>query len=180
MRHEHLPALNRYTSPTQYAALQEIDTNKSFVTLLMQGSMSKTVGALLRSAWIKPETRTEDGVVRECWIVTDAGKHAMKLYEHKQAEAKRLQEVHEANVKRLKEENERRKKERQERVNRLHAASLKYYFAEADLRNLENHVKMCAMGLYHEESKEIIENARQEVEREMLRNRLAAQRGEAQ
>lgn len=87
MNHDHLPALKRYTSPQQYAAMQKIDCNKSMVQLLMNGAWSKTLGALLRSAWIAPHTYTDDaGVLREGWTVTDAGRHAMQLYELKAEE----------------------------------------------------------------------------------------------
>jgi hypothetical protein len=93
MKHEHLPALNRYTSPTQYEALVEIEKTKSLVGLLMKGSMSKTVGSLIRSAWVQAHTHTdEDGVLKESWIVTDAGQHAMSLYNVKKEEEKKEKE----------------------------------------------------------------------------------------
>lgn len=96
MSHEHLPALKRYTSRQQYEALQKISENKSIVPLLMQGSCSKTVGSLLRSAWIAPLTYTDDaGVVKEGWSVTDAGRHAMGLYEAKLEEQARYEALQE-------------------------------------------------------------------------------------
>lgn len=91
MNHDHLPALKRYTSSHQYEAMQKIQDTKSMVKLLMDGAWSRTLGALLRSAWIAPHTYTdEEGVVREGWKVTDAGAHAMKLYEAKLAEEQQV------------------------------------------------------------------------------------------
>jgi hypothetical protein len=97
MKHDHLPALNKYTSPNQYAALQEIDKTNSLVSLITQGRMGTTLGALIRSAWVDSEViKNAEGVTSERWFVTDAGKHAMQLYEikleqEKQKEASRLE-----------------------------------------------------------------------------------------
>jgi hypothetical protein len=104
MKHEHLPALNRYTSQNQYVALQEIDKTGSLVSLITQGRMGTTIGALIRSAWMDSEViKNEEGVTSERWFVTDAGKHAMQLYEIKleqdrqkaeaEAECRRIREV---------------------------------------------------------------------------------------
>jgi hypothetical protein len=93
MNHEHLPALKRYTSAKQYEAMQKINDTQSVVKLLMDGAWSRTLGALLRSAWIAPHTYTDaDGVVREGWQVTDAGRHAMTLYEAKLEEQRQTEE----------------------------------------------------------------------------------------
>lgn len=93
MQHEHLPALIRYTSPNQYEALKEIKESKSIINLLMKTYISKTVGSLMRSAWIKPVNYTDsEGVVREGWDVTEAGQHAMNMFEVK-LEEKRKEEV---------------------------------------------------------------------------------------
>jgi len=82
--HENLPALNKYTSSTQYEALLEIDKSKSILNVVMNGSSSKTLGALVRCMWIKQKDYTDDnGVVREGWFVTDDGKHAMNVYKVK-------------------------------------------------------------------------------------------------
>lgn len=86
-KHQNLPALNRYTSSTQYEALCKIRETKSIVPIVFAGGSSRTLGALVRSAWIKSETYTDDqGVTREGWFVTPEGEHAMKLYEIKKAE----------------------------------------------------------------------------------------------
>ena len=86
-KHQNLPALNRYTSSTQYEALCKIKETKSIVPIVFAGGSSRTLGALVRSAWIKSETYTDDqGVTREGWFVTPEGEHAMKLYEIKKAE----------------------------------------------------------------------------------------------
>lgn len=72
MKHEHLPALNRYTSQNQYVALQEIDKTGSLVSLITQGRMGTTIGALIRSAWMDSEViKNEEGVTSERWFVTD-------------------------------------------------------------------------------------------------------------
>lgn len=82
--HENLPALNKYTSKTQYEALLEIDKTKSILGVVMNGASSKTLGALVRGMWIKQKDFTDDGgIVREGWFVTDEGLHAMKIYKIK-------------------------------------------------------------------------------------------------
>lgn len=97
MSHENLPALNKYTSRTQYDALMEIDKSKSILNVVMNGSSSKTLGALVRCMWIKQKDYTDDnGIVREGWFVTDEGKHAMSMYKVKldreQEEARKCEE----------------------------------------------------------------------------------------
>lgn len=90
MTHQNLPALNRYTSETQYEALCKIRETKSIVPIVFAGGSSRTLGALVRSMWIKSEVFTdEQGVTREGWFVTPEGLHAMKLYEIKKAEEDR-------------------------------------------------------------------------------------------
>ena len=84
MSHENLPALNKYTSRTQYDALMEIDKSKSILNVVMNGASSKTLGALVRCMWIKQKDYTDDnGIVREGWFVTDEGRHAMNMYKVK-------------------------------------------------------------------------------------------------
>jgi len=94
--HENLPALNKYTSGTQYEALMVIDETKSILKLVQNGGSSRTLGALIRSMWIKQKDYTDDnGVLREGWFVTDEGKHAMSIYKVKydrEQEAKREQD----------------------------------------------------------------------------------------
>jgi len=90
MTHRNLPALNKYTSQTQYEALKVIDETKSIIQIVQNGQSSKTLGALVRSMWIKQTDYTDDkGVLREGWFVTDDGRHAMTIF----AEKLRLQEV---------------------------------------------------------------------------------------
>ena len=94
--HENLPALNKYTSSVQYEALMVIDETKSILKLVQNGGSSRTLGALIRSMWIKQKDYTDDnGVLREGWFVTDEGKHAMSIYKVKydrEQEAKREQD----------------------------------------------------------------------------------------
>lgn len=97
MTHENLPALNKYTSRTQYEALIEIDKTKSILNVVMNGASSKTLGALVRCMWIKQKDYTDaDGVMREGWFVTEDGLHAMNLYkvkyEREQEEARKYKE----------------------------------------------------------------------------------------
>jgi hypothetical protein len=89
MRHEHLPALNKYTSQAQYDALKTIDETKSLKKLVFSGSSSRTLGALVRCAWINTFPYVEDGIKHEGWCVTEAGKHAMSMFE----ERLRLQKI---------------------------------------------------------------------------------------
>jgi len=89
MRHEHLPALNKYTSQAQYDALKTIDETKSLKKLVFSGSSSRTLGALVRCAWINTFPYVEDGIKHEGWCVTEAGKHAMAMFE----ERLRLQKI---------------------------------------------------------------------------------------
>lgn len=91
MNHDHLPALKRYTSQAQYDALKSIDDTKSIKELVFSGSSNRTLGVLVRSAWINTFTYVKDEVKHEGWCVTDAGKHAMTLY----AERLRIQEEEE-------------------------------------------------------------------------------------
>lgn len=103
MKHDHLPALNKYTSPTQYTALQEVGKTGSIINMVTQGRLGTTLGALIRSAWIDSEIiKNEEGVTSERWFVTDAGKHAMQLYEIKR-EQDRVKEEAEAEVRRIRE-----------------------------------------------------------------------------
>jgi len=82
--HENLPALNKYTSETQYEALKVIAETKSIIKIVQNGSSSRTLGALIRCMWIKQKDYTDDnGVLREGWFVTDAGLHAMSVYKVK-------------------------------------------------------------------------------------------------
>ena len=92
MRHEHLPALKGYTSQAQYDALKSIEETKSIKALVFSGSSSRTLGALVRSAWINTFPYVEDGIKYEGWCVTDAGKHAMAMF----AERLRLQQIEDA------------------------------------------------------------------------------------
>lgn len=137
MNHQHLPALNRYTSPNQYEALQEIDKTRSLTALLMKGSMSKTVGSLIRSAWIVADNYTdEQGVVREGWAVSEAGKHAMRLYEAKVEEQRRHDEL----VARL-------TAERKARSEKIFAECVKYYEMQIDLQHQQRYVDMLCAGV---------------------------------
>jgi hypothetical protein len=83
MKHDHLPALKRYTSQIQYEALQSIEETKSIKDLVFSGSSSRTLGSLVRSGWINTFSYTQDGVQHEGWGITDAGKHAMALFAEK-------------------------------------------------------------------------------------------------
>jgi hypothetical protein len=84
MTHENLPALNKYTSQTQYEALVEINETNSIVKIVQQGRSSKTLGALIRCMWIKQKDYTDaNGVLREGWFVTAEGLHAMSVYKVK-------------------------------------------------------------------------------------------------
>lgn len=86
MQHQHLPALNKYTSATQYEALTKVRDTKSIVPIVFSGGSSRTLGALVRSMWIKSHTYVdEQGVTREGWFVTEDGEHAMRMYEEKKA-----------------------------------------------------------------------------------------------
>ena len=84
MSHENLPALRKYTSQVQYDALKSIEETKSSKTLVFSGSSSRTLGALVRSAWINTFPYVEDGIKHEGWCVTEAGKHAMNMFEEQQ------------------------------------------------------------------------------------------------
>ena len=93
MNHQHLPALNRYTSPNQYEALKEIKESKSIINLLMKTYVSKTLGSLMRAAWISAVRYTDsEGVIREGWDVTEAGQHAMRMFELKLEEKRKDEE----------------------------------------------------------------------------------------
>jgi hypothetical protein len=91
MGYAHLPALKGYTSQAQYDALKSIEETKSLKALVFSGSSSRTLGALVRSAWINTFTYTENEINYEGWCVTDAGKHAMSIF----AERLRLQQIEE-------------------------------------------------------------------------------------
>jgi hypothetical protein len=125
LKHEHLPALNRYTSPNQYAALQEVDKTRSITTLVTQGRMGTTIGALIRSAWMDSEVITDaEGVTSERWFVTDAGRHAMQLYEIKAEQERQKAEQREKTERLLREA-----REQQERAEREVLAKTAAYFA---------------------------------------------------
>ena len=81
MNHDHLPALKRYTSQVQYDALKTIEETKSIKALVFSGNSNRTLGVLVRSAWINTFPYVDDGVKYEGWCVTEAGKHAMTLFE---------------------------------------------------------------------------------------------------
>jgi hypothetical protein len=73
-----------------------IDETKSILKLVQNGGSSRTLGALIRSMWIKQKDYTDDnGVLREGWFVTEEGQHAMSIYKVKydrEQEAKREQD----------------------------------------------------------------------------------------
>jgi len=91
MRHEHLPALKRYTSQVQYDALKSIEDTKSIKDPVFSGNTNRTLGVLVRSAWINTFPYVQDGVKYEGWCVTEAGKHAMTMFE----EQLRLEQIKE-------------------------------------------------------------------------------------
>jgi hypothetical protein len=95
MRHEHLPALKRYTSQVQYDALKSIEDTKSIKDLVFSGNSNRTLGVLVRSAWINTFPYVDDGVKYEGWCVTDAGKHAMAMFE----EQLKIDQIREEKVK---------------------------------------------------------------------------------
>lgn len=173
MNHQHLPALNRYTSPNQYEALQQIGKTHSLTPLLMKGSMSKTVGALIRSAWIASNNFTDEaGVLREGWAVTDAGRHAMQIYEAKLDEQRKLEErrIVAANQRKFAEE-------------LLHQGAVLCYRAEMERDKRERECAQLAnelVGLippvsYRLRLKEIYESARRQVNQEYENARKQAQ-----
>ena len=95
MSHRNLPALNKYTSQTQYEALKVVDETKSIVQIVQNGQSSKTLGALVRSMWIKQTDYADDkGVLREGWFVTDDGRQAMNLYAEKERQQKEEKQLY--------------------------------------------------------------------------------------
>jgi hypothetical protein len=135
MKHEHLPALNKYTSPNQYAALQEVIKESSLVGLLMQGRMGTTIGALIRSAWIDSEViKNDEGVTSERWYVTDAGKHAMQLYEIKREQDRTKAEA-EAECRRIRETLRLQQVESERKVQHL---LFNYYAAKSSMGKILN------------------------------------------
>lgn len=135
MKHEHLPALNRYTSPNQYAALQEIDKTGSLVSLITQGRMGTTIGALIRSAWMDSEViKNEEGVTSERWYVTDAGKHAMQLFEIKLEQDRQKAEA-EAECRRIREA----QKQQQVEIERETLELLDKYYKNLKAKSAELH-----------------------------------------
>lgn len=172
MNHQHLPALNRYTSPNQYEALKEIKESKSIVNLLMKTYISKTVGSLMRSAWIKPMTYTDsEGVVREGWDVTEAGQHAMRMFElkleEKRKEEERLAEIR-AKRSLVKKElfNEAVEYYRLVRVRKAYQAKI----AELDsqCRKLEGKCNMIGAEFTQSEAKTVFEAAAYQVDNEHM------------
>lgn len=157
MNHQHLPALNRYTSPNQYEALQDIDKTKSLTPLLMKGSMSKTVGSLIRSAWVSAQNVAgDDGVMREAWVITDAGRHAMQMYEAKMEEQRKM-EAHLAKV----------RAERAAAEEKYFDACVKYYEKQLDLKAQERYIDMLSVGLVN--WRNIADLARRKVEAESIK-----------
>lgn len=172
MRHEHLPALIRYTSANQYEALKEIKESKSIINLLMKTYISKTVGSLMRSAWIKPVNYTDsEGVVREGWDVTEAGQHAMNMFEAK-LEEKRKEDERQAVIR------EARSAKKQE----LFKEALVYYRVlrtrkmyeakaaalEAECRKLEARCNLVGAELTHSEAKIVFEAAWYQIDNEQM------------
>lgn len=156
MNYQHLPALNRYTSPAQYEALKEIKTSKSLLALIMRGSMSKTIGSLVRSAWIKSLTYSDDaGVLREGWIVTEAGEHALQLYEKRIEEAEQL-------------DRERRRLAalEDERCEKFYDAALKYYKALIETKDHERIANMHMLGINRQRAEALAKRAQEQALRE--------------
>ena len=138
MNHQHLPALNRYTSPQQYEALKQVQKTKSLTPLLMKGSMSKTVGSLIRNAWITANNYTDkDGVLREGCAINDAGKHAMSIYEAKMAEAEKIEKA--------RQEFEAQKKQKQRE---FYETCKDYYRAQLKADKLKQQVQLMAGQVY--------------------------------
>lgn len=153
MNHAHLPALNRYTSSAQYFALQEIQKHKSLTPLLMKGRLSNTIGALIRSAWVKSADYTDtNGVMREGWCVTDAGLHAMKLYEAKLEEQRKIEE-----------ERERIAAEAKERQQKFYDAAVTYYKSLLETQHLEKCANMYMAGVYRPRAEQLAQQAQQQA-----------------
>ena len=156
MNHQHLPALNRYTSPHQYAALQEIQKSKSLTALLMKGQMSKTVGSLIRSAWITPITYTDDaGVVREGWTVSDAGHHAMKIYDAKLEEQRKVEEAI-----------AKRKAEKNAQEAELFNESLIFFRSQIALKKQELKVNLMAADMWRNDAQRVFKMAHERAQYE--------------
>ena len=124
MKHEHLPALNKYTSANQYAALQEVEKSGSLINLVTQGRMGTTIGALIRSAWMDSEVITDaQGVTSERWYVTDAGKHAMQIYQIKAIQEQQKAEARAETQRIIQEE----RLQRNNRMQETYAKLVTYY-----------------------------------------------------
>lgn len=83
------PALKCYTSENQYNALKIIRDTKSITPVLTDGRSSKTLGSLVRSAWIQEREYADKKVTRMGWFLTKDGENAIQVYEADQ-EVKRL------------------------------------------------------------------------------------------
>jgi hypothetical protein len=120
MKHEHLPALNKYTSKPQYEAMQKIEQTGSLIELISQGRMGTTIGALLRSAWVSSEVVTgANSGTGDRWFVTDAGKHAMKLYEIKLEQERKKEEAAEETLRIIAAQRQQRAEQEQLVINLL-------------------------------------------------------------
>ena len=163
MIHEHLPALKGYTSQAQYDALKSIEETKSIKALVFSGSSSRTLGALVRSAWINTFPYVEDGVKYEGWCVTDAGKHAMNMFE----EHMKIEKVKEEKRKSLKDnyyeavlhayELERDTKQRREEL----SIELRKLDLQTELSNQT--MRGRSYLLSHSEQREVIARVQQEL-----------------
>jgi len=163
MRHEHLPALKRYTSQVQYDALKSIEDTKSIKELVFSGNTNRTLGVLVRSAWINTFPYVEDGVKYEGWCVTDAGKHAMNMFE----EHMKIEKVKEEKRKSLKDnyyeavlhayELERDTKQRREEL----SIELRKLDLQTELSNQT--MRGRSYLLSHSEQREVIARVQQEL-----------------
>jgi hypothetical protein len=163
MKHEHLPALKRYTSQAQYDALKSIEETKSIRDLVFSGNSNRTLGVLVRSAWINTFPYVDNGVKYEGWCVTDAGKHAMTMFE----EHMKIEKVKEEKRKSLKDnyfeallhayELERDTKQRREEL------SLELRKLEVQIELSNQTMRGRSYLLSHSEQREVIARVQKEL-----------------
>jgi single-stranded DNA-specific DHH superfamily exonuclease len=97
--------------------------------------MGTTLGALVRSAWIDSEViKDEQGTTSERWFVTDAGKHAMQLFDIK-LEQDRKKEEAAAEINKIREA---QRKQQAELTQAAEKAIIEYYMLYKKLTQVVN------------------------------------------
>jgi DNA-binding HxlR family transcriptional regulator len=159
---KNFPALKCYTSENQYNALKVIRDTKSITPVLTDGRSSKTLGSLVRSAWIQEREYADNKVTRMGWFLTKEGENAIQIYEADQ-EVKRL--IKEDQTKKL-EHFKKRYSEYHALVTRLNSIKKEKERLEKDVWLLDCELAPLISHLLHWEKQQLCRRLTEELDKQ--------------